>query len=126
LALSTAIAGKVEIHEMGMTDGVMRMREIEGGLVIPAGETVALEPGGNHIMFMGLTNPLEKGAMVEVTLQFEKAGEVMVMMPVTAIGAKTPDGAAIGDAMDHSGHSGHSGDGDHSGHGEHSGHGTTN
>jgi copper(I)-binding protein len=110
IGASTAIAGKVEIHEMGMTDGVMRMREIEGGLEIPPGETVTLEPGGNHIMFMGLNEPLQKGSMVEVTLQFETAGEVMVMMPIAAIGAKTPDGAA-GEAMDHSGH------GDHSAHG---------
>lgn len=115
VAASTDASARVEIHEMGMTEGVMKMREIEGGLEIPPGETVVLEPGGFHVMFMGLNAPLKQGETIEVTLQFEKAGEIAVMMPIAAVGAKTPDGKG---GMDQSGH-------DHSGH-DHSGHGHTN
>jgi copper(I)-binding protein len=106
IAATTDASARVEIHEMGMTEGVMKMRELEGGLEIPPGETVSLEPGAFHIMFMGLNGPLKKGEMITVTLQFEKAGEVEVMMPVAPIGAKTPDGEG---GMNHSGHSDHSG-----------------
>ncbi|MEM8877129.1 MAG: copper chaperone PCu(A)C [Pseudomonadota bacterium] len=106
VSASTDASARVEIHEMGMTEGVMKMRELEGGLEIPPGETVSLEPGGFHVMFMGLNAPLKQGEAIEVTLQFEKAGEIAVMMPIAAVGAKTPDGKG---GMDHSDH-------DHSGH----------
>lgn len=108
VAASTDVSARVEVHEMGMTEGVMRMRELEGGLELPPGETVKLEPGGYHIMFMGLNAPLKKGEMVAVTLQFEKAGEIEVMMPIAPIGAKTPDGEGGMDHSDHGDHSGHS------------------
>jgi hypothetical protein len=48
LSASTALAGKIEIHEMTMLDGIMMMRLIDNGLVIPAGETITLAPGGHH------------------------------------------------------------------------------
>src|SRR6056297_2719052 len=55
---SSDVAGHMEVHEMAMDDGVMRMRELADGLAIPAGETVTLEPGGFHIMFMDLQDTL--------------------------------------------------------------------
>ena len=54
---SSAVAGHMEVHEMTMTDGVMTMRELAGGLPIPASATVTLQPGGFHVMFMELSNP---------------------------------------------------------------------
>jgi len=54
-------AGPVEIHEMSTEGGVMKMREIKGGLEIKPSETVSLQPGSLHLMLMGLTSPLEKG-----------------------------------------------------------------
>ena len=51
------IAQRFEVHSMEMRDGVARMAPVEGGLEIPAGETVELAPGGYHIMFMGLERP---------------------------------------------------------------------
>jgi copper(I)-binding protein len=81
-------AGRVEIHEMSMDGGVMRMREVNGGLQIAPGETVALQPGAFHLMFMGLTSPLEKGKPVKGTLVFEHAGTVEVTYDVEPIGAK--------------------------------------
>ncbi len=87
VSASMPLAGKTELHEMMMDDGVMKMREIEGGIEIPAGETVTLKPGGDHLMFMMLTEPLAEGAKLKVTLTFEKAGSVDVDFPVAAIGA---------------------------------------
>lgn len=99
---SSDVAAKVEIHEMAVTDGVMKMRKMEYGVEIPAGETVALQPGGFHIMFMGLKQPFEEGSSIPVVLTFEKAGDVAVELPVSKMGAKTPNGGAERGAMDHS------------------------
>ncbi len=81
-------AGRVEIHEMSTEGGVMKMREIKGGLEIKPRETVSLQPGAFHLMFMGLTSPLEKGKPVKGTLVFEHAGTVEVIYDVESIGAK--------------------------------------
>ena len=84
---ATSAAGKVEIHEMSMANGVMQMRPLNEGLPIKPGETVELKPGGFHMMFMDLTRPFKQGEAVKTTLQFEKAGKVDVMFNVGAIGA---------------------------------------
>lgn len=86
VAVSTPVAGRGEIHEMAMFGDVMKMREMVDGLPVQAGETVTLEPGGYHLMFMDLAGPFVEGEMVEVTLTFEKAGEVVV--PFTVQGMK--------------------------------------
>ena len=100
---STAGAEKFEIHEMTMTDGVMKMRPLAKGLEIKPGETAELTPGAYHLMFVGLKQPFEKGTRVKGTLQFEKAGKVDVEYAVTGIGA-TP--AMSGD-MNHDAHKDH-------------------
>ena len=79
---ATPVASQVEVHEMSMDGGVMRMRPVLGGLVIPAGGTVALKPGGYHIMLIGLKTPLTAGSKVPLTLNFEKAGLVKLQVPV--------------------------------------------
>lgn len=83
---STPIAATTQVHEMKMEGNVMRMRELERGLEIPPGATVALEPGGYHIMMMGLKEPLKQGTNVPLTLIFEKAGKIDVELAVTALG----------------------------------------
>lgn len=90
IAARSGASAKVEIHEMKMDGTVMRMRELENGLEIPPGATVALKPGGYHIMFMELKAPLEKGGKVPVTLVFEKAGSVDVEFPIQEMGAAHP------------------------------------
>ncbi|MFZ2102574.1 MAG: copper chaperone PCu(A)C [Oricola sp.] len=75
---STGFAGKVEIHEMVMDGDVMKMRPVDGGLEIPAGGEVTLKPGGYHVMFMMLKEPLQADSKQKVTLQFEKAGSIEV------------------------------------------------
>jgi periplasmic copper chaperone A len=73
IGAETEVAGLVEIHEMAMIDGEMKMQELDGGLVIPAGKSVSLEPGGNHIMLMELTKAVEAGQDISVTLSFDGA-----------------------------------------------------
>lgn len=89
-AASFAGAPRVEIHEMAMEGGTMKMRELKGGLEIKPGATVELKPGGYHIMFMNLPQPLEKGKRIKGTLTFEKAGPVDVEFTVEVIGAPAP------------------------------------
>ena len=87
---SSPIAGKFELHEMSMSGGVAKMRELTNGLEIKPGQTIELKPGGNHVMFVGLKQPLERGRPFMATLQFEKAGKVDVEFKVEAIGAPAP------------------------------------
>lgn len=82
LAAKTDVAGAVEIHETKMDGDVMRMAPLKDGLVIPAGETVALEPGGTHLMLIGLTKSLIAGGTFELTLTFAQAGDVTVTVPI--------------------------------------------
>ena len=89
------VAGKVEIHEMAMNNGVMTMRPLDKGLTIEPGKTVKLAPGGYHLMLMDLKGPLKQGEKVPVTLEFEKAGKVTLSLDVQGVGAQAP--------MDHSG-----------------------
>jgi periplasmic copper chaperone A len=91
------IAGKVEVHEMSMNNGVMTMRPLDKGLVIEPGKTVKLAPGGYHLMMFDLKGPLKQGDKVPVTLVFEKAGKVNVSLDVQGVGAQAPGG------MEHSG-----------------------
>ncbi len=90
--LTGAVSGyakRTEIHEMAVNDGVMKMRKLDDGVVIPAGKTLELKPGSYHIMFMGLNQPIKMGEKLKVTLEFEKAGPVEVTFPVMKMGAKT-------------------------------------
>src|SRR5271155_3763232 len=82
----------VEIHEMKSENGVMEMREVPGGLEIPAHGSVGLAPGGYHVMFTHLAHPLTKGDSIKATLNFEHAGPVEVEFSVMAIGASGAGG----------------------------------
>lgn len=94
VSASSTIARETQVHEMAMAGDVMKMRQLTDGLVIPAGATIVLEPGGYHIMFMGLSQTLVEGETVAVTLTFEKAGEVTIDLPVGASAADAPAGHA--------------------------------
>lgn len=82
VSVATPMAAKSEVHEMKMDGDVMKMSALPDGLVIPAGETVTLAPGGFHLMFMDLTAAFVDGGTVPVTLTFEKAGDVALELPV--------------------------------------------
>jgi periplasmic copper chaperone A len=83
------VAAAVEVHEMSMSAGVMKMRRLEQGLEIKPGQTVELKPGGYHIMFMGLREGLKEGQPVKGTLVFEKAGTIEIEYRVAPIGAQS-------------------------------------
>lgn len=93
ISASADVAAKVEVHEMAVNDGVMKMRPVEGGLAIDPGKTVKLAPGGYHLMIMNLKSPLKQGEKLPITLQFEKAGRVTVTLDIEGVGAKGPEGA---------------------------------
>lgn len=86
VSVSPEIAGRTEMHEMTVSDGVMRMRPLPKGVELAPGKTAKFEPGGLHVMFMDLKRPLEKGQRIKATLHFEKAGAVEVEFVVEAIG----------------------------------------
>ena len=94
--VSSDSAAKCQIHEMSMTGGVMRMRPVEGGLEIKAGQTVTLQPGGFHMMLTGLKAPLQEGKMLEATLQTDGGGAAQVEFPIAGVGAPGPGGAGGG------------------------------
>ncbi|AZO79362.1 MULTISPECIES: copper chaperone PCu(A)C [unclassified Bosea (in: a-proteobacteria)] len=87
---SSEIAGKVEIHEMSMNNGVMTMRGLPEGVELKPGAKTELKPGGYHIMFMDLKRQLKEGEKVKGTLTFEKAGPVPVEFSVQSVGARAP------------------------------------
>jgi hypothetical protein len=87
IGLASDVAMRGEVHEMTMVDNVMKMRQVEGGLEIPAGGTVELKPGSFHVMFMGLKAPLKEGEPFKGTLTFEKAGAIEVEFKVEKVGA---------------------------------------
>lgn len=70
---SSPVAERVEIHNHINDNGVMRMRQAKDGVALPAGEETELKPGGYHIMFMGLKQPLKAGEKFPVTLKFKNA-----------------------------------------------------
>jgi periplasmic copper chaperone A len=83
---SSPVAGRFEVHEMTMDNGVMKMRPLKGGLEIKPGQSVEFKPGSYHIMLLDLKQPLKKGDHVKGTLTFEKAGSIDVDYPVVGVG----------------------------------------
>jgi copper(I)-binding protein len=75
---SSPAANLVQIHESRIESGMMMMRELREGLTLPAGEAVALAPGGNHLMLLGVQEPLVAGDTVALTLTFENSAAVEV------------------------------------------------
>lgn len=87
-------AGDVEIHESSEENGIARMRRLEPGLVVPAGATIELKPGGYHLMLMKLARGLSEGQTRKASLVFEKAGRVEILFAVLGIGAGHPSHGA--------------------------------
>lgn len=98
VSVSAPFAGRTEIHEMATVNGIMTMRPMDTGVEVPAGGKVEFKPGGFHIMFMELKQPLKQDERLKGTLTFEKAGPVEVEFKVESIGHKG------GDAGAHKGH----------------------
>ncbi|MBO9478444.1 copper chaperone PCu(A)C [Shimia sp. R11_0] len=102
ISAASDVAKRTELHtHKENAEGHMQMLHVKEGFVIPAGGTHALARGGDHVMFMGLTQGLDHGDIVNVTLIFEKAGEVALEIPVD-LERKADHGA-----MKHGDHAGH-------------------
>ena len=102
---SSPRAAKVTIHETTHNDGLMQMQPIDGGLTIPASESVELKPHSFHLMLEQLTSPLTEGESIPLTLDFDAVDDATVELKVESL-----DG---GDAMDD--HSSHGAEANHSG-----------
>lgn len=98
----TPAAKEVQLHSHTMDGGVMKMRRIDGGIPLREGESVTLEPGGLHVMLIGLDGPLVEGETISITLRFDQGHEKVIEVPVSSIAAT---GAPM--PMDHGAH-GHS------------------
>lgn len=92
------VAERVEIHTHLMENGVMRMRRVEGGVDVEPGTPVVFQPGGLHIMLMGLKKQLVPGDTFELVLTYRDAGQVKVTAEVMPLGA---DGSKMGHGKVH-------------------------
>ena len=81
LKLKTSVATSAEVHRTEVIEGVARMREV-AVLHVAAGERVAFEPGGMHVMLMGLNKPLVEGQKFDLELLFEVGGPRKVAVVV--------------------------------------------
>lgn len=97
VSASADVSERIELHTHTMVDGVMQMREVEGGIKVPAGETVMLAPGGLHVMFLGLHAPLKVGSTFDLTLTFDNGHSTTVPVKVMSVGH-------MGNAAGHMGH----------------------
>ena len=80
VAVESEACRTIELHQSQMDEnGVMRMAPVEDGqIALPAGETVSLEPGGLHLMCIGVTSPMSMGQRIPLTLLLADAGEIVV------------------------------------------------
>ena len=89
IGAESPVSAEATLHSSLSSDGVARMRRIDGGVKIPANSTISFEPGGNHIMLTGLKRPLRAGETAELTLVFEKSGRrpiALRVLPATTEG----------------------------------------
>lgn len=104
IAAHADIAVRVELHTHAEdAEGVMRMIEVEEGFPVPAGGERVLERGGDHVMFLGLTGPMEHGSTFPLTLVWESGCEVVREVPVDL--ERQADHGSMGDHSHSHGHS---------------------
>jgi copper(I)-binding protein len=102
VGVSSDVARRVELHTHKMDGNIMRMRALEN-IIVPAGESVTLKPGGHHVMLMGLTRKLKEGDSFPLTVIFAKAGQMRISVKVGKMGAAGP----MGGMKPVGGHGGH-------------------
>lgn len=113
LTANADVSKKIEIHKTTIDkEGVMKMREMKEGIPLPAGKTVTLQPGGLHIMLMGLKAPLKLDDTYKMTLKFKNAPEKTITIKVNK--GKVTDMSSM--EMDHSHHGHDHGEHDHGAH----------
>lgn len=93
VSASSPVARRVELHETTMTGGVMRMRPLSAGVALAPGKSVVFQPGGRHLMLVGLARPLVAGQRIAMTLRFERAPAARIEVRVERV---QPGGARGG------------------------------
>ena len=93
IGAASDVAKRVELHTHIEQDGIMKMRQDKDGFEVPAMGMHALQRGADHVMFMGLTAPMVQGETFDVILTFERAGEIIVTVPVDL--ERTPEHGAV-------------------------------
>jgi copper(I)-binding protein len=107
-AASSPSATAMELHEVVDKDGEMMMQPVDGGFTVPAGGHLHLEPGGYHLMFMGLPEPIDAGEEVEITLTCADGSTTSFTAPAKPFTGAEEEYAGEGmDGMDHSGEMDH-------------------
>jgi copper(I)-binding protein len=86
---ATAVAERVEMHVLTNHEGVMKMREVRD-FEVPARQRLVLQPGGSHLMLVGLKRPLVKGERIPLTLRFERSGELRIELEVQPADSHKP------------------------------------
>lgn len=97
LSVESPVGALAQIHSSNLENNMMIMYEMKAGLPLPAGQAVSLAPGGNHIMLLGVKEPLVTGDTVTMTLTFAAARPMEIEVPV---GQPPLPGAGT----DHAGH----------------------
>ena len=82
---SSSAAAVVELHEHIHDNGIMRMREVEGGLPLRANQAMIMKPGGYHIMLISLHEPLKAGDTMDLSLKFESGKLIELSIPIVSI-----------------------------------------
>lgn len=85
VSVAETLAKSVELHDMLMDGEMMKMVEITDGIVIPANGSVALKPGGKHVMFMGLQTTLDEGKSFDLTFNFANQPAQTISVPVVKL-----------------------------------------
>ncbi|WP_207062008.1 copper chaperone PCu(A)C [Motiliproteus sp. SC1-56] len=120
LEIRSPVAHRAEIHQHTEAGGVMQMRRMSGGLEIPAGGQVVLQPGGYHVMLMGLKRRLQAGETLQMKLSFSDGSHQRLTVPVLAMEETLKGALHPGQHADHSKRSkAHDDHGDHRGHEKH-------
>ncbi|EJF97262.1 copper chaperone PCu(A)C [Bartonella taylorii] len=94
VSVSTNGVQTTEIHSMAVVNDIMKMEKMHNGIEIPGNGEITLKPGGDHIMFMGLTQPFKLGDKISAKLTFEKAGTIDVDFSVNPMGGRSSSKSA--------------------------------
>ena len=100
MRVESLVATTTELHAHMMHDNVMQMRPV-GAIEVQPGAPTVLQPGGLHVMLTDLKAPLTAGQRFALTLQFERAGRIEIMVPVERAGARGPGEGGGGMPMHH-------------------------
>lgn len=106
VGIKSPAADNVSIHQTVTANGVSTMREVDGGVAVPAKGEVKFTPGGYHIMFEKLKAPFKEGMEIPATLTFQQAGDIEIKFKVKPLTYKAP---AMGGHMNHGGEMGNMG-----------------